>query len=299
MPNLKAPPACAAGLALWSLLATSAAATTPDFSGQWARSSLGFESPTSGRGPINNRNVLPDGSSNFGRLEGDYSDPLLRPRAAAVLKRLGAISRENEAFPQPANQCLPYPPVYSSSNNQEIELLQEKDRVTILTMFDHQFRTVRLNARHPQHVTPSWYGDSVGHYAGDTLVVDTVGIKPGPYPMIDIYGTPFSSALHVIERFRLVDNTEAFAAVHKGDQENKHVGGLIGDGVDLDMRYKGEGLQLRITVEDPNMFTQPWHGTVTYVRPLGDWQEMVCAENTREYYANKSTAIPVAAKPDF
>jgi hypothetical protein len=299
MPTMKfAAGICATALLMLPLFAA-AADTAPDFSGQWARSSLGFESPAAGRGPMKNRNILPDGSSNFSRLEGDYSDPILTPRASAVLKRLGAISRQAEAFSQPSNQCLPYPPPYSSSNNQEIELLQEKDRVVILTMFDHQFRTVRLNATHPAHVTPSWYGDSIGHYEGDTLVVDTVGIKPGPFPMVDIYGTPFSSALHVIERFRLIDNKDAFAAIHKGDAENKHVGGLIGDGVDLDMSYKGKGLELQITVEDPNIFREPWHGTVTYVRPLGQWQEMVCAENTREYYASKDTAIPVADKPDF
>jgi len=47
------------------------------------------------------------------------------------------------------------------------------------------------------------------------------------------------------------------------------------------------------------MFTRPWTGTVTYRRPLGDWAEMVCAENTHEYYAGKDTAIPVALKPEF
>ena len=50
-------------------------------------------------------------------------------------------------------------------------------------------------------VTPAWYGDSVGHYEGDTLVIDTVGIKVGPFAMVDMYGTPHSAALHVVERY--------------------------------------------------------------------------------------------------
>jgi hypothetical protein len=42
-----------------------------------------------------------------------------------------------------------------------------------------------------------------------------------------------------------------------------------------------------------------WSGTVTYRRPIDDWAESVCAENTREYYAGKDTSIPVAQRPDF
>ena len=62
-----------------------------------------------------------------------------------------------------------------------------------------------MNQPHPAHVTPSWYGDSVGHYEGDTLVIDTVGIKVGPFAMVDLYGTPHTPALHVVERYRLLD----------------------------------------------------------------------------------------------
>ena len=63
---------------------------------------------------------------------------------------------------------------------------------------------MRLNQTHPANVAPSWYGDSVGHYEGDTLVIDTVGVKVGPFAMLDMFGTPFTEALHVIERYRLL-----------------------------------------------------------------------------------------------
>jgi hypothetical protein len=285
--------------ALAGITPASSAQAIPDFSGLWARTSLGYEKPLNGRGGIENRMRRPNGASNLGQLVGDYTDPLLKPAAAAVLKRLGEISLQNIAFPQPSNQCLPYPPPYIASNNQEIQLLQEKDRVTILTMFDHQFRHVRLNAQHPAHVTPSYYGDSVGHYDGDTLVVDTVGIKVTPLAMVDIYGTPFSDRLHVIEKFRLVDYATAKVFADRGEAENGRVAGDNGDGVEIDLSDHGPGLQLEITVDDPVMFTRPWSGTVTYRRPLGDWAEMVCAENTHEYYAGKDTAIPVALKADF
>jgi hypothetical protein len=63
-----------------------------------------------------------------------------------------------------------------------------------------------MNQPHPAQPTPSWYGDSVGHYEGDTLVIDTVGtIAKRPFAMVDLYGTPYTPALHVVERYRLLD----------------------------------------------------------------------------------------------
>jgi hypothetical protein len=86
-----------------------------------------------------------------------------------------------------------------------MQMILEADRVTILYVYDHEVRRVRMNAPHPAQVTPSWFGDSVGHYEGDTLVIDTVGIKIGPFAMVDWYGTPHTAALHVVERYRLID----------------------------------------------------------------------------------------------
>jgi hypothetical protein len=60
-----------------------------------------------------------------------------------------------------------------------------------------------------------------------------------------------------------------------------------------------KGLQIEITVDDPRAYTAPWTGLVTYRRLLDGWPESVCAENTREYYANKDTEIPVSLSPDF
>jgi hypothetical protein len=274
-------------------------ASVPDFSGFWARTSLGFESPATGHGPLANLNHRANGASNLSLLAGDDKDPILKPVAAEVVRKLAEWGRRNEAFPQPSNQCLPYPPPYIASNNQEVELIQLKDRVLILTMFDHQIRTVRLNARHPAKLTTSWYGDSVGHYEGGTLVIDTVGIKLGPYPMTDMMGTPFSKDLHVVERFRLVDAATAKVFAERGEAENGVVAGLNGDGVEIDPVHQDKGLQLTVTVEDPAMLNAPWSGTVTYRRPLLDWAESVCAENTHEYYANRDTTIPHADKPDF
>src|SRR5258708_33359966 len=78
---------------------------------------------------------------------------------------------------------------------QEMQVIQKKDEVLLLYMQDHQIRHVRLNGTHPAKITPSWYGDSIGHYEGETLVVDTIGYKLGPAPVLDMFGSPFSEGL--------------------------------------------------------------------------------------------------------
>ena len=96
-----------------------------------------------------------------------------------------------------------------------MQILQQPDKVTIVYEYGGEFRQIRMNQSHPADVKPSWHGDSVGHYEGDTLVIDTVEIKAGPYSTIDLYGTPFTKALHVVERYRLFDyeaSKDAFGA---------------------------------------------------------------------------------------
>ena len=152
-----------------------------------------------------------------------------------------------------------------------------------------------MNQPHPAQVTPSWHGDSVGRYEGDTLVIDTVGIRTGPFSMVDVYGTPYSEALHVVERYRLIDQEAAKEAQDRGGIENQRGAGAW----TADPNYKGKGLQLHLTVEDERVFTMPWSATATYRRALGEWPEMVCAESLRSTYVTRDSAVPHADKPDF
>ena len=76
---------------------------------------------------------------------------------------------------------------------------------------------MRLNQSHPVPVIPSLHGDSVGHYEGDTLIIDTVGVKLGPHRMIDRLGTPYTQALHVVERWRLLDDAAAKEGIARQD----------------------------------------------------------------------------------
>ena len=89
---------------------------------------------------------------------------------------------------------------------------------------DAQVRHVYLDVPHSANVKPSWYGKSVGHYEGDTLVVDTIGLNDKTF--VDNYRTPHTDKLHVVERYKLVND--------------------------------GKTLQVTFRVEDPDTFYKPW-----------------------------------------
>jgi hypothetical protein len=273
----------------------------PDLSGVWAHSALnGLELPLSGAGPVRNRSRERAGpQAGVGKrhqLVGDYTNPILQPWAADVVKKSGEMSLAGKGYPTPRNQCWPeqVPFVFA---NYGMQILQQPDKVTILYPFDHQFRQVRLNQPHPAPVTPSWYGDSVGHYEGETLVVDTIGIKVGPFSMIDWFGTPFTEALHVVERYRLLDYETTKAAIDR-DAKEHYQNTNPDNGPPVDLSYKGGGLQIEVAIEDEGAFTMPWSATVTFRRARDERLELVCAENT-QWYPGTYSAVPTADKPDF
>jgi hypothetical protein len=266
-----------------------------NLSGMWAHPYLtGFEPPVSGHGPVLNKSRLPNGVANFQRLVGDYTNPILRPEAAEVVKKHGEISLAGNGYPTPSNQCWPggVPYVFWDFI---VQIVQQQDKITMIYRHGDEVRRVRLNDTHPAQVTPTWYGDSVGHYEGDTLIIDTVGIKIGPHAMVDMYGTPHSPALHVVERYRLVDYTDAKDALDRNDKENIRATG--GAEIDFNDR-RSKVLSLEFTVDDAGVFTMPWQATITYRRNIGEWTELICAENPREFDRAESS-VPHADKPDF
>jgi hypothetical protein len=274
---------------LWPGSSANAAASVPDLSGAWARTTFALEPPLrGGQGPLRDSARRPN--------EPSYKDPLLTPQAAAISKQRFESVQAGKPYATPSSTCWPIvsPLVFRV---QEMQLLQAKDHVTLIYMQDHEVRRVRLNATHPEHVSPSWTGDSVGHYEGDTLVVDTVGVKVGPVPVIDQAGSPFSEALHVVERYRLITFEEAKEARERNVRVNGPPGTQQAAGID--QNYKGKGLQVEFTVTDPKTFKQSWSGSATYSKADDIWVENVCAENTFEYYNNRDTALPKATTPDF
>jgi len=191
------------------------AASVPDFSGIWAHLTWpDVELPLSGPGPVKNltrRNGVPD----IYKLIGDYNNPILKPQAAEAVKKQGEIESSAGTAPTPSNQCWPGGVPFVLFSNVGMQMLQQRDHITILYTNDHEVRHVRMNQPHPAQVKPSWYGNSVGHYEGNTLVIDTIGVKMGPFAMLDMYGTPRSPALHVVERYRLLDHKKHRNAASK------------------------------------------------------------------------------------
>src|SRR5215471_18331801 len=183
------------------------ATSVPDLSGIWGRW-FNLEPRSSGPGPIVSKLRRPDGSI-IHSVVGDYTNPILRPEAAVTVKKIGEMELSGTVLPNPHNQCWPEPTPFTLSIQLGMQLIQQKDKVVLLYLSDHQVRHVRLNVPHSVHAVPSWQGESVGHYEGDTLVIDTIGQKVGPLSMVDRYGTPFSDSLHVIERYRLIDGVMA------------------------------------------------------------------------------------------
>ena len=272
---------------------TQGAASIPNLTGVWRHQSLpGFEPLASGPTSVTNRSRR-NGVSNYDALVGDYTNPILKPEAAAIVKAHGDISLAGVTYGNPANQCWPEPVPFIYKNF-GMMMLQGPDHITFFYDEGPDVRRVRMNASHPEKVTPSFYGDAVGHYEGDTLVIDTIGQRVDrPFAMLDLYGTPYTDKLHVVERYRLISYEEAQDGLKRDAKENQRVPG------DIDPNYRGQFLQVTFTVEDDGVFTTPWSATITYRPALAPWVETICAENTNEYYYNKQSDIPTSAKPDF
>jgi len=144
--------------------------------------------------------------------------------------------------------------------------IQTQDKVMMVWQMDHQVRHVYLNVPHSADPKPSWYGESVGHYEGDTLVVDTIGQNTKTF--VDNFRTPHSDKLHVIERYRLVEG--------------------------------GKTLEAQVTIEDPATFIQPLQVVHRWRRVQGPMIESTCAEGEMvNPFKQDVEPLPVADKPDF
>ena len=159
------------------------------------------------------------------RTPGAYDDPERRPLGERCLLGFGGTSGP------------PALPDYFYNNLHQI--VQTPDSIMILTEMVHDARIVRMNAQHLPKSYRLWLGDSVGHWEGDTLVVDT---------------TNFSDKT----RFR-------------GSTENLHV-------VERFTRTDANNLLYRFTVEDPSTWTRPWTGEYTWPATNAHIYEYACHE---------------------
>ena len=176
---------------------------TPDLSGFWQHTPIAeYEAVPNFPGPVFDRKH-PLSPTNFQvALEGNHDNPILQPWAAAEVTKRADAANVGKPMPTPQEVCqhsgvpniitLPAPVLF----------IQQPHQVLILYQRDHQVRRIHMNVPHSPNPKLSWYGESVGHYEGDTLVVDTTGMNDKT--PVDIFGTPHTNSLHVVERYRLI-----------------------------------------------------------------------------------------------
>jgi hypothetical protein len=266
---------------------------------RWGKNAFNFEGMPSGPQPLRNLSRRPDGKANAGRLVGDYNNPILTPQAAAVVKQKGELAIAGKGFPNAQDQCRAIAPPFTFAMQLGFVILAGKNGdLNIVYDQNMNVRTIRMNGAHPAKLVPTPMGDSVGHWEGDTLVIDTVGVKSDAFTSVDRFGTPQSDAMHVIERYRLIDGAVAAAQIDKYETSEGTVGGggrVAGYNPDTSLK----GLQLEVTMEDPKVFTAPWTARVTYRPLISQWQESVCADNPVDHYEGEWIGLPRADRADF
>src|SRR6202049_5082480 len=193
---------------------------------RWGKNAFNFEGRPSGPQPLRNLSRRADGTANAGELVGDYRNPILTPEAASVVKQKGDLAIAGSGFPNSQDKCRPSAPPFTFAMQLGFAMLPTKDgNIAIIYDQNANVRHIRMNAAHPVKPVPSSMGDSVGHWEGDTLVIDTVGVKVDAFTSVDRFGTPQSDAMHVVERYRLVDGASAKAAVDTYEKREGTVGG--------------------------------------------------------------------------
>jgi len=125
------------------------------------------------------------------------------------------------------------------------QIIQTPQQIVMLYEYMSVFRVIPLNAKHPDDILPSYMGNSVGHWEGDTLVVDVTGFNDKTW--LSGAGTFHSDQLHITERFT---------------------------------RVSKDRINYQVTMEDPKVLTKAWVLTSSLMLREGTrLEEYVCAEN--------------------
>jgi hypothetical protein len=197
----------------------------------------------------------------------DVNNPNLTDFARQELKRSNDLVLSGFAMYARESRCwMTGVPTYNLNPAQPTFILQEPKKITMMWQMDQQVRHIYLDVPHSLNPKPSWYGESVGHYEGDTLVVDTIGQNTNTF--IDNYRTPHSDKLHVTERFSLIEG--------------------------------GQKLQADITIEDPIALKQPLHVVHQWRKVQGPMTESRCADGEMNNpFGQRAEPLPVSPKSDF
>ena len=183
-------------------------------------------------------------------------EPPLRPWAMEIYQRnrAGLTDPRETGLDQmdPLTYCFPLGPTRAMMLCQ-FQIVQLPKEVLLLFEYDSEVRRIHMDGReHPEHWPFGWMGHSIGRWDGDTLVVDTVGLNDRTW--LDRAGTPHSDQLHVVERFRRVDQNT---------------------------------LEVEFLFEDQKAFTKPWRGKKVY-QPGPEILEHVSCEETLQMMSGEA-----------
>ena len=267
----------------------------PDASTGWFAYNRQFIPPASGPGPVRQDPARPYVTNDEFRVTGkqptqqlaDLDNPIFQPWARDVVRKRNDLVLAGKLANPPHASCWPVgvPGFLLRPMTEAMYFVQTPKVVVMILSSKQEVRHIYLTGEHSPNLKPSWYGESIGHYEGDTLVVDTIGIDERTW--VDGFGTPHTKELHVIERFHLIDG--------------------------------GQILEANVHVEDPGAFTMPWNGTQRFrqyeaaVRqvpiqrlaqlasaPEGPMMELICADNPNSFFPGTlALPIPRAVVPDF
>jgi hypothetical protein len=210
---------------------------------------------------------LPDGRPDFGGngawypgFSGNIAEPMWKGVHSAdkhvdVPFLPAALQLFNErvetlAKDDPEAQCLPVGVPRYMFDPYPFQMIQTADKVVFIFEGDnYPWRIVRtdVQAAHPKNLNPTWMGDAIGHYEGDTLVVDVAGFNGKAW--LDQAGHPQTPQQHLVERYTRTDS--------------------------LTLKYE-------VTIDDPGAYSKPWStsNTVRW-RPELELMEYVCQENEK------------------
>jgi hypothetical protein len=147
--------------------------------------------------------------------------------------------------------CLPFGLMRSVNvGGYPIQIVQYGQYLALLFEQNTWFHVVAMGRDHPKDLEATWFGDSVGKWDGDTLVIDTIGFNGRT--RLDTLGHPHSDQMHVIERYQYTDP---------------------------------DHIAYEVTVDDPKTYTKPWKNSRTFTRmkPGQELIEYSCEENNRDF----------------
>ncbi len=194
----------------------------------------------------------------------DLSNPNLKPWVKERMKKDNDEVLGGKIAFTARSSCRPagVPGFMAFGGGNPVFFIQTPKQVWMIYSGNQEVRRIYLDMPHSSNPKPSWYGESVGHYEGDTLVIDTIG--QNDKTVVDPYRTPHTEKLHVVERWKMIDD--------------------------------GKAMDVSFTVEDPDAFYEPWSGMRRYRRVQQEMLEEACAENNQHLF---DYHIPVANTPDF